>query len=58
MFNLTEYDVQKIKDRTIYLESGCWDWKGTKDKDGYSIVWIKGKTLNYIECPTFSNTAN
>lgn len=45
MFNLTEYDVQKIKDRTIYLESGCWDWKGTKDKDGYSIVWIQGKNI-------------
>ena len=45
MFTLTEYDVQKIKDRTIILENGCYDWKGTKDKDGYSIVWLSGKNV-------------
>ena len=45
MFNLTEYDIQRIKSKTIILESGCWDWAGTKDKDGYSILWLNGQNI-------------
>ena len=44
MFVLTEVDRQKINSR-ICLDNGCWDWLGTKDKDGYSIVWLNGKNV-------------
>ena len=39
----TQMDIDKIKSKLIILDNGCWDYSGTKDKDGYSIIWFDGK---------------
>lgn len=29
--------------RYVVMESGCWEWQGAKDEDGYGIGWWGGR---------------
>lgn len=28
--------------RVLPVESGCWEWQGFRDKDGYGLFWYEG----------------
>lgn len=37
--------LTRFRDGTKKLESGCWIWVGSKDKDGYGYIKEKGKLV-------------
>lgn len=34
--------VERIRLRVDKSSDGCWSWLGTKDKDGYGVITVKG----------------
>lgn len=37
--------LERILLRTTIVESGCWEWQGYRDKDGYAILTYNKKPL-------------
>lgn len=40
----TEKNIQRFKSKLIVKPSGCWEYSGAKDADGYGMFWFDGKT--------------
>ena len=36
---------ERMQPRILVTESGCWEWQGEKNRNGYGRVWIGGKRL-------------
>lgn len=44
--NLTKKDTGRFLEKfDIGKENDCWEWKASKNKDGYGKFWAKGKHL-------------
>lgn len=35
----------KMQQRFTVTDSGCWEWQGEMNRNGYGRVWINGKRL-------------
>ena len=42
-FSKTTTSDQAIQSRIEKVASGCWEWTGRRDADGYGIAWVGGK---------------
>lgn len=39
----SEQTVQRLRSRSIVTNTGCWEWLGYKDKDGYGQIGYLGQ---------------
>lgn len=46
-FDLTKTNTKKeaFESRYVVAKNGCWEWTGTKDKDGYGRLYWRGKQI-------------
>lgn len=37
--------LEKLQPRILVTPSGCWEWQGELNRNGYGRVWIEGRRL-------------
>lgn len=35
---------QRINEKYVILANGCWEWTGSLDEGGYSMMWYEGRS--------------